>query len=231
MESNQRYDMVNFSIVSCTKHDRERFKDTPLHKSMSKMGMMDRLHVFYENKKGLSYCYNAFLDICKTDYIIFAHDDAYMMDLFFEEKLEAGFKLFDVFGVAGSSDLSLSRLPLAWNNSPKESWSGGIFHSSVNGQDDICGMYVNSYGKFGRKCVSVDGVFIAVNIAKLNGVRFQEEFEFDFYDMAFCLECYKKGVSVGTVPIALCHMSHGEGILRKEYNDAQNVFLNKYRKE
>jgi hypothetical protein len=222
--------MVKFSLVVCTKHDSEMFKATPIYKSAVKLGISDSLYVFYENKKGLSYCYNAFLATCKTEYAVFVHDDVYIMDSMFNEKLELGFKNFNVLGVAGSSDLSLSRLPLTWINSPKESWSGGLYHSISNGVDDLCDMKINSYGHFNRKCVTVDGVLMAVKVGALNGVKFQEEFEFDFYDMAFCLECYMKQIPVGTIPLAICHMSHGAGIMKPEYNVVQDRFLKKYKK-
>lgn len=221
----------NITIVSCTKHDTESFQTTTLYKSVERLEMTDDLHVFYQNSRGLGECYNEFIETHTGSQAVFVHDDVAIIDTYFVDKLVDYWKRYPVLGVAGSTDLSLNRLPLTWINSPRESWSGGIYHSSVDNGGDVLSVQYNHYGKFDRKCVTVDGVFIAVDIPRIGSTRFQPEFKFDFYDMSFCIECYRNSVAIGTVPIAMCHLSHGSGILRPEYNEVQDSFLKKYKQK
>ena len=222
---------MDITVAVCTTHDQLKFKETLCYKCLDKLDLVPEASIFYDNKMGLSECYNKVLDNTagQDTYILFMHDDVYILDTMFQEKLELGFQKYDVLGLAGSSDFNIRRLPITWINSPKESWSGGLFHSCVSGSDNIIDLKYNFYGEFNKKCFTVDGAFIAVDRKKIGNVRFQNEFLFDFYDLAFCTECYKAGLSIGTIPLVLCHQSHGGGILKPEYKDVQDNFINKYR--
>ncbi|MEJ0071989.1 MAG: hypothetical protein WDO24_28350 [Pseudomonadota bacterium] len=41
------------------------------------------------------------------------------------------------------------------------------------------------------------------------GLRFDENFDFDFYDMDFCRQAETKGLRMGTAPISVQHASFG----------------------
>jgi GT2 family glycosyltransferase len=223
--------MEDITIAICTKLNQLEFQQTKCFNSIERLGLFPEATIFYENSKGLSECYNKVLtdtegqDTC----ILFMHDDVVLMDILLRDKLDKCFEKFDVLGVAGSSDFSIRRLPITWINSPKESWSGGLYHTSIDGSSDMSNLKFNAYGDFNKKCFTIDGAFMAIDRKKIGNVRFQEEFLFDFYDLAFCTECFKAGIKIGTVPIALCHQSHGSGILKPEYKDVQDIFIKKYK--
>ena len=58
----------------------------------------------------------------------------------------------------------------------------------------------------------LDGVFLAVRCGTLldRGVRFDERFAFDFYDIDFCRSAEAAGLRMGTWPIAITHTSVGK---------------------
>ena len=245
-------------FVSCTKYKEEEFiTKTALGKSLDKWPEMYismavtpsaklRTHIFYENTRGLSVCYNEAIERCKQmicwpvladntiskdpvyehDIILFVHDDVSINDLFFLEKLEEGLKTFDILGLAGSSDFSINRSPIAWHNSPKDSWSGGVEHPQ---EPNL--MYFNSFGPTPRRCLVIDGLFMAMNFNKLieSGVRFDEDFDFDFYDTSLCIRAILAGLKIGTTNIYCTHMSHGKGILKDRYKECEATFRQKYK--
>ena len=59
-------------------------------------------------------------------------------------------------------------------------------------------------------------------------MKFNENYQFDFYDMAFSLDAYKMGMKVGVEPVLLTHLSRGEGIKKPEFLESQNKFLEEY---
>ena len=215
------------TIVSCTQKTEEEFKETPLGLSIDKLQLVH--HVFYENKEGIPKCYNEAIKEVGEDYVIFVHDDVYINDAFLEEKLEEGFKTYDVLGLAGSNFFSIKRDPLCWHNSPKESWSGSVMHPGKDGQHGL--FMVTTFGAWPREAIVLDGLFIAVNMDKLGDVRFDENFTFDFYDTSFCIKAHQAGLKLGTVPVICTHMSHGVGIMKDSYKEAQKKFVELYKEK
>ena len=57
----------------------------------------------------------------------------------------------------------------------------------------------------------MDGLLLAASSETLikNKLRFDEQFEFHFYDMDFCRQAEVKGVTMGTIPLSLMHESGG----------------------
>ncbi len=56
----------------------------------------------------------------------------------------------------------------------------------------------------------LDGLFLAVSMQTLisaKDLRFDEQFDFHFYDLDFCRSAGKKEVSMGTWPISVTHAS------------------------
>ena len=67
---------------------------------------------------------------------------------------------------------------------------------------------------FGQPCQEVkllDGLFIACYSKTLlsNNIRFDECFDFHFYDLDLCRQAEKKGLKMGTWPISVVHESGG----------------------
>lgn len=219
---------MNIEVVSCTQCDENAFDKTPLGKSLIKHNLP--LKVFFNNENGMPMCYNKALHESNADYILFVHDDVFLNDVFLIEKLEKAFNKFDVVGLAGSSNFSIERTPICWHNSPKESWSGAVLHPMVDKHDDK--FIMTTFGETPKQVVIVDGLFIAINRKKVieANVRFNEAFDFHFYDTAFCIDATLAKLSIGTVPILCTHMSHGGGIKTPEYAQLQKKFINIYKR-
>jgi len=224
---------MNIFIISCTKFNSEEFKNRPLGKSIAKLNTVPGINIVplvrYDNTDGMSRVYNEFLSmISGGDCALFVHDDVYVNDVFLSEKLESGFKNYDVLGVAGSDNFSITRNPVSWHNSPQDSWSGAVEHPVKN---QVPGRtFVTSFGDWPKRCIVLDGLFIAVksvDIAKKIG--WDEDFTFDFYDASFCLRAHSAGFKLGTVPVSTTHMSHGDGIKKESYMRSQKLFVSKFK--
>jgi len=229
--------LSKYKIISCTKSNREEFfNKTPLGISIEKLSYLNSKIFTYDiefnNTKGISEIYNKAIINSLNDYLIFTHDDIYLNDMFMFEKLEEGFQKYDIIGVAGSSNFDIKREPICWHNSPRESYSGGCFHPKVDKTGNINDIYWTEFGQFNKKCICLDGLFIAVNLKKIKeyNVLFDERLTFDFYDLDFTLQCTLKNLRVGTIPISITHMSHGAGIKKDSYIKMQEIFKQKYKR-
>lgn len=181
------------------------------------------------NDVGLPEAYNKKIENHINDgynYMIFLHDDIWIYDTFIFEKLEEAFKKYDIVGLAGSSEFDITKNPICWHNSSRTTWRGFVEHPQ-----EFPTATMNSFGPQGA-CVVLDGLFLAVKTSKLReGLRFDEDFKFDFYDSALCLDAQLNyNCKLGTAPIHVKHDSHGEGIRKQSYADAQKLFFKKYSK-
>jgi GT2 family glycosyltransferase len=217
---------MKITLVSCTKNLWEGWHDTELGASIKCTAKIaDRINeeIYFENKRGLSECYNEVIEAVDDDEsIIFCHDDVKLRDTQILEKLKEGFKEYDIIGVAGTSKYTLNS-PCLWHRSPKEHQSGQVMHSH-GGRE-----WMVNFGP-PKRCVIVDGLFIAIrNRDALKGVRFDTQFSFHHYDMDFCLSAVKAGVKIGTVPIDLTHFSVGEWRNDPVWFDSEKRFIEKWK--
>lgn len=151
---------------------------------------------------GLDEFYNMVFEKDKnSDYFVFAHDDVYLKDPNWLNKLVKGFEKYDVIGIAGSTYYD----PMIGSWSPynlSTMCSGSCFHKEGS-------EYVPyNFGPC-REVVVTDGMFLAVKREVLEQVKFKAYGKFHFYDISFCLECNKKGFKIGTLPIEIYHDSKG----------------------
>ncbi len=215
--------MRDLLFVSCT---RGRAEETDLFHSLQKLGIEDSCF-FENNQKSLPGCYNAVLDDCAgTDVIIvFAHDDVRIGDVFLREKLADAFgkQGYAIAGLAGSSQFNTNPDdPLTkWCQPPDSAWSGAVEHDLPGGLK-----YMTSYGPTPRRCVVLDGLFLAVDNTQIGTLRFDEQFAFDFYDVDFCLRAHCTGLALGTTDIYVNHRS--AGIASASYHQAQQKFRAKW---
>ena len=225
-------------IASCTQGNETEFENKPLGKSLKKLQTLidenDEIHlkevIFFNNTKGLSACYNKVLDSNKdADYILFIHDDCLLTDMFVFEKLENAFKTFDIVGVAGSKSFDIKRRPVVWHNSDRSQWSGAVEHPIEQRTDNLIDGNFNyiMYGQTPSQCAIIDGLFIGVNNKKIGELRFIEEFDFHFYDLAFSIEAFKKQLKVGVTNIHLTHMSHGD-FRNEKWAKLEQKFIERY---
>lgn len=199
-------------IVSATRLSEAAFAAAPLGVSLARLGGDRRLkpRISFENSSSLGEVYNARIESRDpAEILVFVHDDVWLEDFYFADRLIEGLKRFDVVGVAGNSRLAPGH----------ESWAhvpgtrrldlphlrGAIAHG-----DAPLGK-VGFFGPIIGEVELLDGVFIAARKTALvqSDVRFDPRFSFDFYDLDFCRAARSKGLRLGTWPIAMTHRSTG----------------------
>ena len=200
-------------VVTATRLSRTDFAATsPLARSLQRLAKDPRLtpRVAFDNTRGLPEIYDRAIEAGDTgDILVFVHDDVWLEDFYFADRVIEGLKQFDVIGVAGNS----RRVPGqdTWARSPKAGrldlphLRGAIAHG-----DGPMGK-VGFYGPIVGEVEVLDGVFIAARRDTLlkNGVRFDRRFDFHFYDLDFCRTARGKGLRLGTWPISMTHQSTG----------------------
>ncbi len=163
------------------------------------------------NTRGLPAVYNDTLALADDDSIVvFMHDDVWIEDYFFAQRLIEGLKTYDVIGVAGNR----RRVPeqpgwafvdrrFTWDE--RQNLSGTMAHGK-----QPFGPLVH-YGAAPADCELLDGVLLAARKSVLvaANVAFDPRFDFDFYDMDFCRSARQRGLRLGTWPICLTHESDG----------------------
>jgi hypothetical protein len=166
----------------------------------------DILTVKYNNSEHLCRVYNEAIEngLSKgIDYLILSHDDIRIEDKFIFEKLEKGFKKFDIIGIAGQRGKA-PKIPQSF--APPAFWDSGNCQHTNRVSFDF-------FGQTPSQCVFLDGCFLAVAVNRLKGLRFDEDFPangMEKYDVDFTLNAtVRHGLKCGTWPIWLRHDSEG----------------------
>lgn len=203
-------------IVSASRAAPAAFESsTLLGRSLRRLSYDNRLEarVAVDNRAGLPAIYNR--QICEENLekiLLFVHDDVWLDDCFIYERLLDALDVFDVVGVAGN----IRRLPgqPAWAFTTEQpfTWDDSKYLSGTVAHGDQPGGELNFYGMPGQSCRLLDGVFLAARCRTLlrAGVRFDERFMFDFYDVDFCRSAEAAKLTIGTWPIAITHNSVGK---------------------
>lgn len=207
--------MKDILLVCATQSTRAEFrKSATLAASIKKLqAASERVtsRIIFQNREGLGVIYNRFL---KSRYaskiVVFVHDDVGIEDLFFVEKLNAAIETFDVIGLAGNQTPDLAHP--SWFDQ-RQPLAGFVAHPwpEQPGRRDPQTVIVSSYGPTPSSCGLLDGCFLAVNTEKAVAAecRFDEQFDFHFYDLDFCRTCVERGLKLGTWPIWIVHQSGG----------------------
>lgn len=228
--------MKPIRLVCATRADPDTFIDTTaLGRSLKMFNPQPepQLQLFGNNTLGLPQVYNIALKHAEQGpaILVFVHDDVYLTDFFWMERLYEGLQQFDVLGLAGNTR-RVPRQP-AWaftTATPNLQWddrrylSGSVGH----GQGFPC-KNIAIFGPAKQECKLLDGLFLAADSEVLNraGVRFDERFAFHFYDMDFCRQAEQKGLRMGTWPIAVVHESGGN-FGSQGWKDGYAKYLQKY---
>jgi hypothetical protein len=187
----------------------------PLGQSMRRMSFDRRLEArpVFDNRVGLPAVYNRQIsEENRHKILLFVHDDIWLDDCFVYDRLQEALEVFDIVGVAGNSR-RLPRQP-AWAFSTEDPFTreDRRFLSGLIADGDHPFGKPLRYGPTPLACLLLDGVFLAARCATLldSGVRFDERFTFDFYDIDFCRSAESAGLRMGTWPIAITHASIGK---------------------
>lgn len=204
-------------IVVATRVSAEDFLETtPLGRSLRRLSFVARLdmRLAFLNRDGLPVVYNRQINEENREKILlFVHDDVWLDDCFVKDRLVDALKAFDVVGVAGNTRrvpqqpgwAFTTHEPFTWDD--QANLAGAVAHGK-----EPCGV-VNSFGPPGpRACKLLDGVLLAARCRTLldSGVRFDERFTFDFYDIDFCRSAELANLRMGTWPISITHASDGK---------------------
>jgi hypothetical protein len=223
--------MSKLLIVTCTKAKTEdEFKQTPIYNSLKKQYEVNSpkidFHIFKNNSRGLSVCYNEVLKDPKhlEKTVLFVHDDVILDDLFLYEKLTES--PYSITGLAGAKTFNKQSQKLAWHlSADRADYVGEVAHVNSNGQ-----VWTTVFGPTKSRALTIDGLFISCRVKDLveNKLEFDERFNFHFYDIAFCLRANEKKVSCGVLPIHVIHYGLGDSMLTADWEQTSERFKQAY---
>lgn len=169
--------------------------------------------IAFKNAEGLPTVYNrAIREAEDSQLLVFLHDDIWLEDPDFILKIRTALQKYDIVGVAGNTRISkhqpawlfrcIEHGRFIWDS---EYLSGAVRHGTPGKSDPAV------YGPTPARCELMDGVFLAGHrhILLRSKVLFDEQFQFHFYDMDFCRTARRAGLSLGTWPLDILHVSQG----------------------
>ncbi|WP_321886125.1 O-linked N-acetylglucosamine transferase family protein [Paraburkholderia bannensis] len=220
-------------LVCGTRSSRERFtSDTALGRSLKLYAQLPdlELQLFDSNSRGLSSIYNAAIEDAKQNpaILVFVHDDVWLQDFFWAERIRESLARFDVVGLAGNVR-RVARQP-AWAFTPALQWDEKQYLSGTvgHGKGFPCDIASN-FGPSGQACKLLDGLLLIADSDTLvrSGLRFDEQFTFHFYDMDLCRQAELKRLRMGTWPISVVHESGG-AFNSPAWREGYERYLGKY---
>ena len=223
------------TIICGTRHSAHDFAEkTPLGVSLKRLAFDKRINarIAPGGNPGLPVVYNKALQASDTaEILVFIHDDVWIDDYFFVDRIEGALQAFDVMGVAGNRR-RVPRQPSWAFGSPrpggfgkdKENHSGAVAHGK-----DRFGT-VHYFGPTPAACELLDGVLLAAKRDVLRGsaVRFDDRFDFHFYDMDFCRTARAAGLVLGCCAVAITHGSVGTGLGKPDWRCNYQKYLQKW---
>ncbi|MGF6296511.1 glycosyltransferase [Paraburkholderia youngii] len=160
------------------------------------------------NTQGLPAIYNAAIEAAATDpaILVFVHDDVWLADFFWQQRIHEALDHFNLVGIAGNK----RRVPgqPAWHSTTLslEPDAEHLSGSAGRGRGMPCDE-VDLYGPSEQECKLLDGLMLIADSETLlaRGVRFDERFAFDFYDLDFCRQAELAGLRIGTWSLSVIH--------------------------
>jgi len=201
-------------IVSATRLPETEFAArSALGLSLRRLGFDSRLTaaIAFANRSGLPDVFNSRIRAADSaEILVLMHDDVWIEDQFFADRVIDGLQHYDVIGVAGNR----RRVPgqPAWTFvDSKFTWDAqaNLSGSVAHGPQPFGP--VSHFGPVPAPCELLDGVLLAArkSVLMASKVFFDPRFDFHFYDMDFCRSARQAGLRLGTWPICLCHQSRG----------------------
>lgn len=172
-----------------------------------------KIRIAFENRRGLPSVYNeAIAAADSSDVLVFIHDDAWLINNDSLNEIFRGLRKFDVLGIAGNtrriagqSTWYLRQLPQGGVALDVPFLSGAVYYGQIFKTE------LNQFGPWPAACELLDGVLLAARASKLRrtGLRFDERYDFHFYDLDFSRAARTLRMKIGTWPIHLLHGSKG----------------------
>jgi GT2 family glycosyltransferase len=224
---------MKIEIISATRATEEEFwARAALGQSLRRLSREKRLvpRIVPSNARGLPRVYNEALATAAADSIlVFLHDDVWLDDYHFADRLIDGLSHYDALGVAGNRrrvsgqpSWLLPDTKFKWDDT--ENLSGAVAHGSYPFGA------ISWYGSCPAECELLDGLLLAARKQLLDqrGLRFDPRFDFHFYDLDFCRSARQLGLRLGTWPISLTHQSRGGGIGTASWQSGYRTYLEKW---
>jgi hypothetical protein len=207
--------MLPITVVSATRYDKGDFYlQSAIGRSLDQtyQHFPVKSKIYYNNVKSLPVCYNDAIasSVDPEEVLVFVHDDVFIVDFFWIDKLIFGFQIFDILGLAGNKRRVPRQPSWAFINE-KLVWDQPSNLSGVVGHGQQFPCQLSVYGQPGQPCMLLDGVLLATKKSTLekNAIRFDERFDFHFYDLDLCRQAEDKNVRMGTIPLGVIHQSGG----------------------
>jgi GT2 family glycosyltransferase len=207
--------MSEITIVSATRYnEKDFFEKAAIGRAFAQTyaSLPVRLKIYFGNREPIPKCYNDAVAGIRDPgaIVVFTHDDVHIVDFFWIRKLVMGLEEFDILGVAGNR----RRLPgqTSWAFvDERGTWDAPENLSGVVGHGKTFPCQLSAFGSSPQACKLLDGVFLATrkDILDRSGIRFDERFDFHFYDLDFCRQAEAKNLRIGTVPLSIIHESAG----------------------
>lgn len=223
-----------FRFVCATRHSQQDFLN---HSALGRSLRLIRsplmeLRLTERNTQGLPVVYNqAIADAAKNPAIlVFVHDDVWLCDYFWADRMLDALRVFDLVGLAGN----IRRVPRQAN------WAYLDEKFTKDDNRNLSGIIGEGQGfppehlhVFGRPAQPVkllDGVLLFCHSALLinKNLRFDERFDFHFYDMDISRQAELKGVKMGTWGLSVVHQSAGN-FSNESWRAAYAKYLEKWR--
>lgn len=224
---------TNIRIVCATRKDREAFhSQTALGRSLAlHRPAAVELRLFSANTQGLAAIYNTAIaeSTGEREILLFIHDDVHLCDFHWADRLRDGLRAFDIVGLAGNrrrvpGQPGWGMLSEALSADGRANLSGTVAHGQGFPADSI-----DVFGPSGQRVALLDGLFVAVSSETLQArsLRFDERFDFHFYDLDFCRQAERAGLTLGTWPISVVHESKG-GYVSDSWRRGYEAYLQKW---
>lgn len=217
-------------VVVCTKAKTiDEWSQRPIHKSLMRQHDMNQgdvdIKLVAGNDKGLSFRYNEALkdpnNLNKT--VLFVHDDVELDDLFLVDKLLNS--PYSITGLAGTKAFNKQSDKAAWHlSSSRDNFVGEVAHCHQGK------VWTTVFGSTNSRALLLDGLFLSCKVKDLveKEVYFDEDFDFHFYDLAFCMRANASKVTSGVLPIRVIHHGLGDSMNSSSWEQANTKFKEKY---
>ena len=162
------------------------------------------------NQQALALAYNAAIEqAAPHTLLVFCHDDVWLGDQPLGPHLTEALQQFDLIGVAGNSRIAPGHSTW-WLQPGTNQWDNPHLVGQIR-HGDSSNHHPTAFGATPAPAQLLDGVFLAARAATLkrNGLRFDPQFDFHFYDLDFCRSALAADLLLGVWPLPLVHASGG----------------------
>lgn len=221
-------------VVCATRVGESQFlSNTPTGRSIKNFIKVSKAEVrlYPNNSTSLSILYNRAIEECEKSpaILVFIHDDIWIGDFFWADRIRDGLNRWDIIGLAGNTRIVPRQPSWAFINDKfewdiAENLSGVVGHGETYPPREI-----TPFGPINQECKLMDGLLLSVNSENLfrTGLRFDEKFKFHFYDLDFCRQASLLGLRMGTIGLSVTHVSGGN-FATPEWKDSYLKYIDKW---